>query len=343
MPLDRQAYSDSRIWQMELAHLFTQRCCVGTAHEFSDPDHYLSLRLGSHAITCRGSEIGPRAWRNVCLHRNTLIDPPGSGERAFQCCYHGWRYNSKGQLSHAPFCDMTQINNQQLHSYPLATKEQLCFLGLDAMPDVSDLPPLLAELQLDFSQPAFHREQLLHDCNWKLLVENVLEGYHLNFVHHDSFLPAGLDSTTAGDWRHKGDSSWAKAKPDKPAIAQGLKHFPGAAHHYWHGYLFPNLFVANTNHLIGFISYLLPLSPTQTQLSWQLFELPALRALPETVRQQIRTSAIAFAGKTLQEDKSVVELCQQGLISHGAQVQLQPQEARIAHFHELYRQHSAST
>lgn len=337
MTIARNAYVDERVFQEEIQHLFSRRFFVATAVEMAQKDAYLSFQLGRHALTLRNSPHGPRLFSNVCLHRNALIDPAGSGQRPFHCRYHGWGYGTDGELVKAPFSDPACISNRQLQEHQTATAGGLVFASLeaDAM-EVGEIPALLLKTGLGVEQ-AFYHAELAHECNWKLLVENVLEGYHLNFVHDKTFLPTGMNSLTPGEWGGDAYTSWSRAIPDPSDRLSALKHFSGAAHQYLHGYVFPNLFLANTNNLVGFTSSLMPISTSRTLLRWQLFELPALKSLPNNVREQIRTDAIEFSHRVLAEDKIVTESCQVGMACIGPDPQLQPAEARLRHFQEMYR------
>lgn len=342
MALARIYYVSDDAYKKELTSFFYERLYLGTKFEFLNLNSYKSLLIGEYAITCRATASGVKTFNNVCLHRNNLIDPLGTGSREFQCGYHGWRYDSEGTLALAPLCDMVTIQNKQLDVFPVAESGGMLFAGLNSKsPQVSEVGQLLETLDISFEEPAFAEGELLHQCNWKLLVENVLEGYHVNFVHKDSFVPAGGSSTLTGDTGSASYTSWAKFYPDTPQISHSLKYFPGAKHLYHHGFVFPNLFVANTNNLIGYAAYLLPISKHETLLKWQLFELPVLLSLPSSVRQKIREDAVNIVKKTLVEDKDVVESCQLGLQAKGPEAQLQPQELRIEHFHSLYRSFSA--
>lgn len=343
MIIPRNAYSDEEIFKNEISHIFTKRMFIGTECDFLDTNAYTSLRLGHHAISCRATPSGVRAFNNVCLHRNALIDPEGSGNRPFRCRYHGWLYDNAGSVSHTPLVDTACIHNRQLQEYPIHRSEKLLFISPGARStDLHEIPVLLEKLNLEVF-PAFYKSELEHECNWKLLIENVLEGYHLNFVHPESFLPGGINSTTQGSWGGRTYTSWSQAKPEKDATLAALKYFPRARHQYLHGYVFPNLLLANTNNLIGFISSLVPLSAVRTVLKWQLFELPALQALPKNVREQLRNDAITFSHQVLGEDKPIVEACQKGISSIGPDIQLQPNEARISHFHNMYEKAISSS
>lgn len=333
----RDRYIGQENYKRELSSFFYERFYIGTEHDFLQKDSYKSFRIGKYAITCRKNGNNTlNVLNNVCLHRNNLIDPLGRGNREFTCSYHGWRYDEEGSLIHAPLCDLAAINNQQLQRYHVASTQRLHFTNLNGTtPKVKEIDALFKNLNIDFQEPAFAEGVLLHECNWKLLVENVLEGYHVSFVHKNSFVPAGGNSALNGEVGEGDYTSWAKYYPNSPQVSANLKHFPGAKHLYHHGFVFPNLFLANTNNLIGYIAYLLPLNERQTELHWQLFELDALRNLPNTVRDKVQKDAVNFVELTLAEDQKVVESCQLGAEVVGPEHQLQRQESRIKHFHKI--------
>jgi|SRR6185437_8229327 len=336
--IDRQSYVDPSILDLEIENIFHERMFVGTRFDYEAPQSYLSMVLGRRAITVRRSGDDVRAFGNVCLHRNALIDPTGRGERPFRCRYHGWSYAADGTLAEAPLADNSCIAVRTLPAFPVKQSEDLYFLGLSGSePDTSEVSNALAKAEIRVERP-FHQSTLAHECNWKLLVENVLEGYHLSFVHGNTFRPAGFTSTGNYSWGGGKHSSWSELMPnpsrDKRRAMRKLS--PGAGHHYRHAYIFPDLFLSNTNGLVGFLSHIVPTSVSTTDLKWILFELPTLTALPNAVRDQIKDEAVRFTEQALREDQVLVESCQAGLSRIGFQVQLQPCEGRIGHFHELY-------
>ena len=339
MSIDRAAYSDPSTFGAEMSRIFGARMYVGSIFDVPAANDYRSLLVGNRAITIRNTPQGVRAFNNVCLHRNALIDPPGSGNRVFRCNYHGWSYRDDGALKHAPLADDNAICERQLASYPVAESNGLFFVGQRGLPSVADVAMAFDETKSIVAEP-FFRGVLDHACNWKLLVENVLENYHLSHVHRNTFVPAGFTSTTDYRYGMKNGVSWGTMTP-KPADdkSQGYRRIASAAsHHYDHAFVFPNFFLANSNNLIGFHSDLQPTSATSTRLEWCLFELPALAGLAMPIREHFRKDAITFANTTLLEDKALVESCQQGLLSVGTASQFQPNEGRIAHFHSMYHE-----
>lgn len=339
MSIDRAAYSDPAVFDDELEAIFTKRVFVGTDADFAQVDDYRSLQLGRRAITVRRTPDGVRAFNNVCLHRNNLIDPLGRGNHPFRCGYHGWSYGNDGVLKFAPLADENAIRNHRLTIYPVSKSSGLYFLGQDCQPDVSDVPLAIGETQSVLA-PSFCEGILDHACNWKLLVENVLEIYHLSYVHRSTFVPSGFTSTADYRYGMKGGVSWGAMTPkhgDNNDKSERYKHISSLAGHYYkHAFVFPNLFVANSNGFIGFQGGLYPIDAAHTRLEWSLFELPALSGLAAPIREHFRNDAIDFAKATLLEDKALVESCQIGLSSIGTASQFQPNEGRITHFHSMY-------
>lgn len=339
MSIDRAAYSDPAVFDEEMARIFGARMYVGSTFDFPVTNDYRSLLVGNRAITIRNTPEGIRAFNNVCLHRNALIDPFGSGNRPFRCGYHGWSYADDGALKHAPAADMKNICERQLAKYPIAKADAFYFVGTNNVPELSGVDVALKEAEIVISKP-FHEEILDHACNWKLLVENVVESQHLSHVHTNTFIPAGFTSTATYECGESGIATWGKLTPvlkhNRTKAVQRISK--DARHHFSHVYIFPDLFISNTNSLIGYRGNLLPTAPTATRLVWSLFELPAMLRLPGSVRKQIREDAIKFSRVTLLEDKAIIEACQAGLIAKGCGVQLQENEVRILGFHKKYRE-----
>jgi phenylpropionate dioxygenase-like ring-hydroxylating dioxygenase large terminal subunit len=343
MSIDRSAYSDEGIFAVEMAKVFAKRSFVGSVYDLQEANDYRSLQIGDRAITVRATADGVRAFNNVCLHRNSLIDPLGEGNRHFRCNYHGWSYRDDGSLKHAPLVDEAAICERRLGEYPVSASNGLFFIGLEEAPEVSDVGQAFERTDSVLAKP-FHKGVLEHACNWKLLAENVLEGYHLSFVHRDTFAPAGFTSTA--EYRHgmEGGTSWSVMTP-KPEDdrSRGYKRISAAAgHHYNHAFVFPNYCLANSNGLVGFQSSFHPTGVGSTRVEWSLWELPALACLAGPVREHFRKDAVEFAEATLLEDKALVESCQVGLSSFGIPSQFQATEERIRHFHAMYRERMES-
>jgi phenylpropionate dioxygenase-like ring-hydroxylating dioxygenase large terminal subunit len=334
------AYSSESVFESEMQKIFSKRFFVGADADYLEPDHYRSLRIGRKALTIRRTTVGIRAFDNVCLHRNALIDPLGNGSRPFRCGYHGWGYDHNGALKSTPLTDERCISRRELSEYPVSRAGGLLFVGVNGIaPCVDKVEAALTKIGMSLiSEPPFHRAVLAHECNWKLIVDNVIEGYHLTFVHPQTFQIAGFDSRSKYEWGYDEYTCWHHITPieGKNRLTAMQKLATTATHDFRHAYIFPNLFVTTTNQLIGLRSYMIPISSHRTNLGWELFELPALKALATPVREHMKNEAIKFTTMSLLEDKPLIESCQLGLSSQAVGMQLQPSEDRIQRFHNFY-------
>lgn len=81
--------------------------CVGHRGRFLKPGDYLSHELaGFRIFLILGKDGVVRAFHNVCRHRAFPVTRKASGSTTVLACqYHGWTYNTLGQLTTAPHFD----------------------------------------------------------------------------------------------------------------------------------------------------------------------------------------------------------------------------------------------
>ncbi len=152
--------------------------------------YFIATVAGDPVIVVRGSDHVLRAFYNVCRHRGGPLATEDGCAKALQCRYHGWTYLLDGTLRGVPAMDRTELFDRADHGLvPLRVDawEGLVFVTLD-----SNTPPLeqfvggiaerIAPVRLgDFR---FAREvQYEVAANWKVYVDNFLEGYHVPYVH----------------------------------------------------------------------------------------------------------------------------------------------------------------
>jgi phenylpropionate dioxygenase-like ring-hydroxylating dioxygenase large terminal subunit len=335
MSIEPTWYYDDLVFHKEITDIWGKRVFVGTVADFPELNSYKTIQLGIEPITIRKTPQGIRAFSNVCLHRNALIDPAGSGKKEFRCPYHAWTYDSDGILQKAPKVDIACLSRSALRTWRINVEGGLVFLGSSDL-DTTKVLPALQRMGNEYSAP-FYKSHIDHNCNWKLLVENVLEGYHVSSAHPKTFVPTGITTNAKRDWSFDDYVSWGTHfANNNPRLASIIK---GTRFQYGHVYVFPNVVVANSNDHIGYIGRLIPVGPTQTRLEFSLFEQPLSLKQPEGIRQMLRDTAIDFTNSTLLEDKALVESCQVGLRSSDAGYQLQDKpelEARVINFQSVY-------
>ena len=162
-------------------------------------------------IVVRGGDGTIRAFDNVCVHRGApLVAESGTTPR-FTCPYHAWVYRLDGTLIGAPY--MLETFDPACHrlaELPVEVWEGFVFVSQD--PDAAPLAPRLVGLHDVVGRYGVARyepvrtEVEVWSTNWKLLVENFLDAYHVFHVHRASFGADG-DSTDETEV-HPGTLDW---------------------------------------------------------------------------------------------------------------------------------------
>lgn len=196
--MPRAFYTDPRVLALEVEHLFLREwVCVGRADEVSQPGDFVAFQLCNEpiVIVC-GKDSKVRAFSNVCRHRGTVLTTGRGNRRHLVCPYHNWTYDTYGRLVGAPGFDERHDfdrANCRLPEFACTLWQGFVFVSL--APDPPALVPLLAGL--DALIAPYHMEQMglryvveeVWEVNWKCLVENFMEGYHLTPLHRETLHP----------------------------------------------------------------------------------------------------------------------------------------------------------
>jgi choline monooxygenase len=158
----------------------------------AEPGSYVTAQAGSQPVlVVRGKDGELRAFRNVCRHRGSRV-LSGSGQcgKAIRCRYHGWTYRLDGSLIGMPEVrSFGDIDKSALGLVP-ARAEELCglvFVNLDAgavplSELLGDLAQRLARYRIPSLRP-FSSLEGRQEVNWKIVIDNYLEGYHVPIAH----------------------------------------------------------------------------------------------------------------------------------------------------------------
>ncbi len=291
-------------------------------------DHAVAEVAGVPLLAVRGDDGVLRALHNVCRHRaGPLAECDGRHARELVCRYHGWRYALDGRLlgapdmGRAPDFDVTAIRLPQAR---VAQWQGLVFAALEqAAPPFEQLVEGIeerlgghsfAELRL-----ALHVDYEVA-CNWKVYVDNYLEGYHVPRVHPRlaSLLDCAAYATTTARW------SSLQASP----LAGNGPYGQGEALYWW---LYPNTML---NVLPGRLqtNRVIPVGVDACRVEFDYYYAPDL---PADRREEDQR----FSDEVQHEDIAICESVQRGLAC-GSYVagRLNPQQESALHrFHELLR------
>lgn len=152
-----------------------------------------------------------RVFLNTCPHRGALICRRDEGNaEVLQCFYHAWTFNINGELigvpgeeGYGPYFDRNELALKE----PPRVESYRGFIFVSFNPYVEDLVSYLAgareyiDLIVDQAEEGMRvvagSNKYTMKANWKLLVENSLDGYHL-VPTHQTYLDY-LSSLTPGD------------------------------------------------------------------------------------------------------------------------------------------------
>lgn len=208
----RRSFTDPDILALEHERVFARSWIyAGHTSELPQPGDFRARTIaGRPIILARGSDGQIRALLNTCTHRGALVCLEQVGNtKTFQCPYHAWTFNNQGALIGVPGEDAysAAFDRQELS---LATAPRLeeyrGFLFVSFDPAIVSLVDYLAGareyLDLICDQTAAGMEVVrgtqLYSmrANWKLLVENSMDGYHAPITHQryfDFLVSAGVD------------------------------------------------------------------------------------------------------------------------------------------------------
>ena len=172
---------------------------MGRAAEMPNRGDYLSRSIiDAPVFVVRQRDGSIRAFANVCLHRGARLLTGDGHISRISCPYHSWTYELDGQLIGAPFMNRTPDFDVSAFCLPqLACQEWQGFVYVSLQ---DDPPPIDTELQSlthlvdDFRMgdyvPVYASEDRW-EVNWKCLVENFMDAYHIHKVHKNSFAKYG--------------------------------------------------------------------------------------------------------------------------------------------------------
>lgn len=308
-----------RTWQ--LVGTLSQPCgeVNGSRRTIADPESFFTIDLaGEPVVIVRDAAGTLRAFSNVCRHRAGPIAQGAGCKKVLNCAYHGWTYTLDGRLIGTPEVDgMELFDRSTMGMFPLRceTWEQFIFVSFSA--DGSSLTEYLGnipELAREFSFSGLalaERRDYIVNCNWKVYVDNYLEGYHIPIVHPGLMKEIDYPRYRCETFRYH-SRQLGPVKHVKPEDSDERVYEPASgglkeALYFW---LFPNMMLnfypdnVQTNLIIP-----LAHDKTLTIFEWYFHD-----AASEKVREHA-AKAIAFSETVQQEDIHICEAVQRGLLS----------------------------
>lgn len=316
-------YTDPRFLELEKRKIFWKTWQpVGRAELVARiGDFFACDVVGEPLAVTRGKDERLRAFYNVCRHRGAQVAIGKGNRKSLQCGYHGWTYGLDGQLLAAPEFDGVQNWRKDDVCLPQVRVEEwgpFIFVNLDD--DAPSFQEVYGDMIAEIARKGFEiqpmrmveRRDYYINCNWKVYIDNYLEGYHVPIAHPGLFRELDYDQYRVDTYRYHS----AQYAPIRPADAADI---PGRDRRYirteaeaqaLYFWMFPNVMLNIYPDNLQ-LNIILPLGhdKTLTIFEWYFVE-PGTGAGWESMQQ-----GIAFSDQIQQEDIALCEMVQQGLQS----------------------------
>jgi choline monooxygenase len=333
--LPSRYYIDAAVLEAENRNVFGKTWqLAGRADQVREAGSYFTTAIaGEPLLIVRGQDGVLRAMSNVCRHRAGPV-ASGAGKRpVLQCGYHGWTYSLDGSLFRTPEFENVACFDRAdfaLPQFRIETWNELLFVNLD--PNASTLSEFLGDLvsmltKRDYTgfRLAAHKDWYL-DCNWKVYVDNYLEGYHIPIVHPGLFREIDYPSYRT-ETRKNFSIQFAPLKRTERVRASSPDD---AVDYFW---VYPNLML-NVYPDNFSTNLIVPVGHQRTLTVFEWF----FRDPDDAETKKRIDDTIIFSDEIQIEDINICEAVQRGLQSTTYdRGRYSPQrENGVHHFHRLY-------
>ena len=308
-------YFDTRIAELERASVFSATWqVVGRVDQVRDAGQFLTAELaGEPLVVARGDDGQLRAFYNVCRHHAAAVVPEAQGcAKQFRCPYHGWTYGLdgalKGMVEFDGVCHFDRAKNG-LVPVRVDVWENFVVVTLDGRAAplrefLGVVPDLVAPLDLAHKLHFFDRRVYTLHCNWKVYVDNYLDGgYHVPHAHKGLSSVIEYTKYTIENF----DRACLQSSPlsaDAASEAGVAATRQGRAFYLW---LYPN-FMINAYEGVMDTNLVLPLAIDRCAVVFDYYFADTSAAAESRNR-----ASIAVSEKVQDEDMAICDSVQRGL------------------------------
>lgn len=293
------AYTDPAVLEEEKNAIFRRSWQpIGHLADVREPGSFFTAELaGAPVVVTRDANGELRGFYNVCRHRAGPVATGKGARKSLTCRYHGWTYGLDGALRTTPEIgapvafDPSCVSLEKIH---VASFGPLVFGALDPKEPFGATYGAIADAtaRLDLAQMTFvGRKEYVLACNWKVYVDNFLEGYHLPTVHPELFKTLDYD-------RYVVETNGNHVVQHAP-----LRDGSGEARYYW---AFPNVMLNFYGGRLE-VDTILPLGEGKTLTVFEWF-------FPKAADERAKKS-IEESDAIQKEDIEICETVQKNLAS----------------------------
>ena len=310
-------YFDARVAQLERESVFAANWhVVGRADQVAQPGQFFTIDVNQEPLLiARGEDGKLRAFYNVCRHHAAAVVPEPCGcAKQFRCPYHGWTYGNdgalKGMVEFEGVCNSDRKDNG-LVPIRVDTAENFVFVNLSGKAAplsefLGKVPSLVAPLNLTEKLHYFDRRVYTLNCNWKVYVDNYLDGgYHVPHAHKGLSSVVEYTKYTIENF----ERSCLQSSPLDASSAADSAVSATRQGHAFYLWIYPN-FMINAYSGVMDTNLVLPLSVDKCAVIFDYYFADVSAAASEHHQASIKVSE-----KVQDEDMAICDSVQRGLAS----------------------------
>jgi phenylpropionate dioxygenase-like ring-hydroxylating dioxygenase large terminal subunit len=348
-------YDNAEFFALEREHLLLSSWALaGHRSDLKVPGDFLSVEsCGERGLVVLGEDGKLNGFFNTCRHRaHALVSAEnGSCGHAIRCPYHGWTYNFDGTLRAIPAeKSFPAIDKTEFSLRPIEVEEFLGFVFVRFRPGGMSIAerfaPYRAEMEVYRTAEMVSRGTGWHcdlAVDWKNLIDNYLEGYHVPTGHPGlqrmfgaSYIaeaqPTGV-SRQVGIIRDKLSENWSERMYQR--VAPLPDHLPESRRRAWCYYtLLPSMALDFYPEQTTSFE-VVPIGPGRCRLRARRWTLPN----HDRRRRAAQYLNFRINSQVQREDEELVASVQQGLKSRGYSFGIfSEKEAALRQLHQMVRQ-----
>jgi len=299
-------YQSAEIFEAERSSVFAPHWQpIGRLDELRTPGSFVTMNIAKEPLVAlRGDDGELRAFFNVCRHHATCVLQGAGHTDRVVCPYHGWEYHLDGRLKKAPRLGAARGFVREEHGLlpvEIATWGPWAFVrARSGGPSFESIvAPIQDRLRLDGLR-FFKRRAYELDCNWKVYVDNYLDGgYHVAHLHRRLASSLDLDSYQTEIFDYASIQSCRGAEGGTARIGEEQLYI----------WLHPAFMINRYGPFLD-TNFALPLGPNRCRVVFDYF-------IDESVEasEQFLEESLAASDEVQQEDVDICESVQRGLES----------------------------
>ncbi len=225
-------YSSPEIYALEKERIFMRSwLSVGRVEQVANVGDYMSITvMDEPLVIARHSADEIVCFVNMCLHRGVAVVGGRGNAKDFSCPYHAWVYDTAGKLIVAPGMKESEVDMRGFGMKRLQVRLWRGWIFVNCALEPEPFEQFIApfEESLWWFQSGKCRlagvVEIDVKCNWKFLVENLIDMYHVGVIHRSSF--GGFVKGARIDYVLLRNGGWHTRYEARPHSSSGAQVFP---------------------------------------------------------------------------------------------------------------------